>query len=146
MAARLAAATPRHPSPASVWFDSTAAGARTAVNRCYIDGLTLGGRLVRTYRAPVSSPSDPQLTLHEQILLADCTRPGGGRVCRPLATPPFRIPTASATHFACPSKADRVGVRRRWIPGDGGRPAPVVADVPARAVGLVRADWRVARG
>ena len=43
----------------------------------YIDEFTRGGKLVRVYRAPVSYPSDPQLTLHGNILLADYTSPGG---------------------------------------------------------------------
>jgi outer membrane protein assembly factor BamB len=47
------------------------------INGSYIDEFTLSGKLVRTYTAPVSYPSDPQLTLHGNILLADYTRPGG---------------------------------------------------------------------
>ena len=43
----------------------------------YIDEFTLTGRLVRVYRAPVTYPSDPQLTRGGDILLADYTRPGG---------------------------------------------------------------------
>ena len=43
----------------------------------YIDEFTLTGRLVRVYRAPVTYPSDPQLTNGGNILLADYTRPGG---------------------------------------------------------------------
>ena len=43
----------------------------------YIDEFTLLGKLVHVYRAPVSYPSDPQLTLGGNILLADYTRPGG---------------------------------------------------------------------
>ncbi len=43
----------------------------------YIDEFTLSGKLVRVYRAPVTYPSDPQLTLAGNILLADYTRPGG---------------------------------------------------------------------
>lgn len=47
------------------------------INGSYIDEFTLGGRLVRTYRAPVSYPSDPQLTRNGNIILADYARPGG---------------------------------------------------------------------
>jgi DNA-binding beta-propeller fold protein YncE len=47
------------------------------INGSYIDEFTLGGRLVRTYRPPVSYPSDPQLTLNGNIILADYARPGG---------------------------------------------------------------------
>ncbi|HET6848965.1 MAG TPA: hypothetical protein VFH74_08910 [Gaiellales bacterium] len=43
----------------------------------YIDEFTMGGRLVRVYRAPVSYPSDPQLTRDGNILLADYASPGG---------------------------------------------------------------------
>ena len=47
------------------------------INGSYIDEFTLGGRLVRTYRAPVSYPSDPQLTRNGNIIVADYARPGG---------------------------------------------------------------------
>jgi outer membrane protein assembly factor BamB len=47
------------------------------INGSYIDEFTLGGRLVRTYRPPVSYPSDPQLTRTGNIILADYARPGG---------------------------------------------------------------------
>ncbi len=47
------------------------------INGSYIDEFTLGGRLVRTYHAPVSYPSDPQLTRNGNIILADYSRPGG---------------------------------------------------------------------
>jgi N-acetylneuraminic acid mutarotase len=43
----------------------------------YIDEFTLTGRLVHVYHAPVTYPSDPQLTRSGNILLADYTRPGG---------------------------------------------------------------------
>ena len=47
------------------------------INGSYIDEFTLGGRLVRTYTAPVSYPSDPQLTRSGNIILADYARPVG---------------------------------------------------------------------
>jgi outer membrane protein assembly factor BamB len=47
------------------------------INGSYVDDFTLGGRLLRVYRAPVSYPSDPQLTLRGNILLADYSSPGG---------------------------------------------------------------------
>ena len=47
------------------------------INGSYIDEFTLGGRLVRVYHAPVSYPSDPQLTRNGNIILADYSRPGG---------------------------------------------------------------------
>ncbi len=47
------------------------------INGSYVDDFTLGGKLLRVYQAPVSYPSDPQLTLHGNILLADYTSPGG---------------------------------------------------------------------
>jgi hypothetical protein len=47
------------------------------ISGSYIDEFTLGGRLVRTYRPPVSYPSDPQLTRNGNIILADYARPGG---------------------------------------------------------------------
>jgi hypothetical protein len=46
------------------------------INGSYLDEFTLAGRLVRVYRAPVTYPSDPQLTLGGNILLADYTSPG----------------------------------------------------------------------
>jgi Galactose oxidase, central domain len=46
------------------------------INGSYLDEFTLTGRLVRVYRAPVTYPSDPQLTRRGNILLADYTRPG----------------------------------------------------------------------
>jgi Galactose oxidase, central domain len=46
------------------------------INGSYLDEFTLSGRLVRVYKAPVSYPSDPQLTLRGNILLADYTSPG----------------------------------------------------------------------
>ena len=42
----------------------------------WVDELTLGGRLVRSIHAPVSYPSDPQITPKGNILLADYSRPG----------------------------------------------------------------------
>lgn len=47
------------------------------INGSYLDEFTLSGKLVRVYKAPVTYPSDPQLTLRGNILLADYTRPGG---------------------------------------------------------------------
>jgi outer membrane protein assembly factor BamB len=47
------------------------------INGSYLDEFTLSGKLVRVYHAPVSYPSDPQLTLKGNILLADYTSPGG---------------------------------------------------------------------
>lgn len=47
------------------------------INGSYLDEFTLAGKLVRVYKAPVTYPSDPQLTLRGNILLADYTRPGG---------------------------------------------------------------------
>ena len=47
------------------------------INGSYIDEFTMSGRLVRVYRAPVAYPSDPQLTLKGNILLADYASPGG---------------------------------------------------------------------
>ena len=43
----------------------------------YIDEVTMTGKLVRSFRAPVSYPSDPQLTNGGNIMLADYSRPGG---------------------------------------------------------------------
>jgi hypothetical protein len=43
----------------------------------YLDEFTLSGELVHVYKAPVSYPSDPQLTRNGNILLADYSRPGG---------------------------------------------------------------------
>ena len=42
----------------------------------WVDELTLDGRLVRAIHAPVSYPSDPQVTRRGNILLADYSRPG----------------------------------------------------------------------
>jgi outer membrane protein assembly factor BamB len=47
------------------------------INGGYIDDMTLGGRLVHVYQAPVSYASDPQLTRKGNIIVADYTRPGG---------------------------------------------------------------------
>lgn len=47
------------------------------INGSYLDEFTLRGKLVRVYHAPVAYPSDPQLTLNGNILLADYTSPGG---------------------------------------------------------------------
>ncbi len=47
------------------------------INGSYIDEFTLTGHLVRVYRAPVSYPSDPQLTVNGNIILADYASPGG---------------------------------------------------------------------
>jgi hypothetical protein len=47
------------------------------INGSYIDDFTLAGKLLRVYRAPVSYPSDPQLTARGNIILADYARPGG---------------------------------------------------------------------
>jgi outer membrane protein assembly factor BamB len=47
------------------------------INGGYIDDMTLTGRLVRVYRAPVVYASDPQLTRNGNIIVADYTRPGG---------------------------------------------------------------------
>ena len=46
------------------------------INGSYLDEFTLSGRLVRVYQAPVTYPSDPQLTRRGNILLADYTSPG----------------------------------------------------------------------
>lgn len=46
------------------------------INGSYLDEFTLTGHLVRVYKAPVTYPSDPQLTLRGNILLADYTSPG----------------------------------------------------------------------
>jgi putative pyrroloquinoline-quinone binding quinoprotein len=46
------------------------------INGSWVDELTLGGRLVRTIHAPVGYPSDPQVTRHGNILLADYSHPG----------------------------------------------------------------------
>ena len=43
----------------------------------YIDEFTKAGKLVHVYTPPVAYPSDPQLTLDNNIILADYTRPGG---------------------------------------------------------------------
>jgi outer membrane protein assembly factor BamB len=42
----------------------------------YIDEVTMTGKLVRSLKAPVSYPSDPQLTNGGNIILADYARPG----------------------------------------------------------------------
>ena len=47
------------------------------INGSWVDELTLGGRLVRAIHAPVGYPSDPQVTRHGNILLADYSSPGG---------------------------------------------------------------------
>jgi Kelch motif len=47
------------------------------INGGYIDDMTLSGRLVRVYKAPVSYASDPQLTRKGNIIVADYARPGG---------------------------------------------------------------------
>jgi len=47
------------------------------INGSYLDEFTLSGKLVRVYQAPVSYPSDPQLTLGGNILVADYASPGG---------------------------------------------------------------------
>ncbi len=47
------------------------------INGSYIDDFTLGGKLLRVYKAPVGYPSDPQLTRNGNIILADYSRPGG---------------------------------------------------------------------
>ncbi len=43
----------------------------------WVDEITLSGKLVRSLHAPVAYPSDPQLTLGGNILLADYSSPGG---------------------------------------------------------------------
>jgi putative pyrroloquinoline-quinone binding quinoprotein len=47
------------------------------INGGYIDDMTLGGRLVHVYKAPVTYASDPQLTRNGNIIVADYARPGG---------------------------------------------------------------------
>jgi outer membrane protein assembly factor BamB len=47
------------------------------INGGYIDDMTLTGKLVHVYRAPVSYASDPQLTRNGNIIVADYARPGG---------------------------------------------------------------------
>ena len=47
------------------------------INGGYIDDMTLSGKLVHVYRAPVSYASDPQLTRNGNIIVADYARPGG---------------------------------------------------------------------
>jgi PQQ-like domain len=42
----------------------------------YVDEVTMTGHLVRSFHVPVGYPSDPQLTQHGNILLADYSRPG----------------------------------------------------------------------
>jgi hypothetical protein len=47
------------------------------INGSWVDELTLDGRVVRSLHAPVSYPSDPQLTLNGNILMSDYSSPGG---------------------------------------------------------------------
>jgi len=47
------------------------------INGGYIDDMTLTGKLVHVYKAPVSYASDPQLTRNGNIIVADYARPGG---------------------------------------------------------------------
>ena len=47
------------------------------INGGYIDDMTLSGKLVHVYKAPVSYASDPQLTRNGNIIVADYARPGG---------------------------------------------------------------------
>ncbi|MDX6547504.1 MAG: hypothetical protein QOG33_1054 [Gaiellales bacterium] len=47
------------------------------INGSWVDEITLDGRLVRSLHAPVSYPSDPQLTRNGNILLSDYASPGG---------------------------------------------------------------------
>ena len=47
------------------------------INGGYIDDVTLSGRLVHVYEAPVTYASDPQLTRNGNIIVADYARPGG---------------------------------------------------------------------
>jgi hypothetical protein len=47
------------------------------INGSWVDEITLDGRLVRSLHAPVSYPSDPQLTLNGNILMSDYSSPGG---------------------------------------------------------------------
>jgi hypothetical protein len=47
------------------------------ISGSWVDEITLGGRLVRSLHAPVSYPSDPQLTLNGNILMSDYSSPGG---------------------------------------------------------------------
>ena len=47
------------------------------INGGYIDDVTMTGKLVRVYQAPVTYASDPQLTYGGNIIVADYTRPGG---------------------------------------------------------------------
>jgi outer membrane protein assembly factor BamB len=46
------------------------------IDGSYLDEFTLTGHLVRVYKAPVTYPSDPQLTRKGNILLADYSSPG----------------------------------------------------------------------
>lgn len=46
------------------------------INGSWIDEFTRAGRLVMSFQAPVSYPSDPQWLGHGEILLADYARPG----------------------------------------------------------------------
>jgi N-acetylneuraminic acid mutarotase len=47
------------------------------INGGYIDDVTMSGKLVRVYQAPVTYASDPQPTYSGNIIVADYTRPGG---------------------------------------------------------------------
>jgi N-acetylneuraminic acid mutarotase len=47
------------------------------ITGAYVDEITMTGRLVHSFHVPVAYPSDPQLTQHGNILLADYSRPGG---------------------------------------------------------------------
>jgi hypothetical protein len=47
------------------------------INGGYIDDVTMTGKLVRVYQAPVAYASDPQPTYDGNIIVADYTRPGG---------------------------------------------------------------------
>ena len=46
------------------------------INGSWIDTFSRTGRLIRSFRAPVSYPSDPQPLSHGRILLADYASPG----------------------------------------------------------------------
>ena len=71
------------------------------INGSYIDEFTLGGRLVRTYRPPVSYPSDPQLTRNGNIILADYARPGGVVIISRSHRPPCSGATGRPRAPAC---------------------------------------------
>jgi hypothetical protein len=47
------------------------------INGSWIDELTLAGRLIRSWQAPVAYPSDPQLTLRGNVIVSDYSSPGG---------------------------------------------------------------------